>query len=231
MKKSIAFVVIAVVAAGAGYRYSRRSALLALSPVERQSLHDAPNDMNLQEQGLDSANAAPVATPPASDFTKIPFTPSKLAFEKGGGAGGTNAGNAGARQLTADELSQFKALAQYAYKHGIRDGGYFPDPNLQKDSNNPNASVWTIKTRIKKQTFSVDGEVQSDGSLNMKGFTICRHPEYNMNSFTFRLDGSLILENGNLDPQASAELEKDLSFWSGFAEAHGLGLDGLNVGE
>jgi hypothetical protein len=74
MKKSIAFVAVAVVAAGAGYRYSHRSASLALSLVERQSLHDAPNDdqqaqngiwSRLKEKfGLDPANAPAAAVPP-----------------------------------------------------------------------------------------------------------------------------------------------------------------------
>jgi hypothetical protein len=75
MKKSIAFVAFAVVVASAGYRYSHQSASIALSPVERESLHDSPNDLNdgeqapridLQGLGLDTGNAAPIATPTAA---------------------------------------------------------------------------------------------------------------------------------------------------------------------
>ena len=45
MKKFIAFAAVAiVVVAGARWHYSRGSALIALSPVEKQSLHDAPNE-------------------------------------------------------------------------------------------------------------------------------------------------------------------------------------------
>ena len=73
MKRSIAFAAAAIlVAAGARWQHSRRSASLALSPAEKQSLHDAPNGdqeapkIDLQKFGLDSANAAPVAAPPAA---------------------------------------------------------------------------------------------------------------------------------------------------------------------
>jgi hypothetical protein len=85
MKKSILFAAVAVIAAGGGLRYSRRSASPALSPIERQSLHDAPNDLNDGEQasgsvwsrlkdkfGLDPAKTPAVAAPAAAPTTVSP---------------------------------------------------------------------------------------------------------------------------------------------------------------
>jgi hypothetical protein len=209
MKKSIAFAVVAVVVAGAGYRYSRRNVSLAISPIERQSLHDAPNDA-LQKFGLDSTNAAPVATPAAA-----------------GNAGG-NAGAAGSQKLlTADELSQIKALAMYAYEHGKK--GALGLEDAREQVLNLNYDTWSLESRFKQHQFCVSGVVQSDGSLKPEVFLIGKHIEIN-GSFGILPDGTR-RGGANLDPQDRAEFEKDLSFWLGFAEAHGLGLDGLNVGE
>ena len=73
MKKSLAFFAAAlIVVAGTRWQHSRSSTSMALSPVEKQSLRDAPNDssqapkVDLQKLGLDPANAAPVAAPAAA---------------------------------------------------------------------------------------------------------------------------------------------------------------------
>lgn len=82
-KKSVSLLLATAVAAGAGWRYSRRSAALLLSPIEKRSLHDAPNDgrqapsIDLQKLGLDPDAAAPVAAPPPIDPPRPPGPPSR----------------------------------------------------------------------------------------------------------------------------------------------------------
>lgn len=76
MKKSIVFVAAVIVVAGARWHYSRGSASIALSPAEKQSLHDAPSDgqetpkVDLQKLGLDSSDAPAVAPPLPAETTK-----------------------------------------------------------------------------------------------------------------------------------------------------------------
>jgi hypothetical protein len=116
MKKSIAFAAIAVVVAGAGYRYSHQSASIALSPVEKQSLHDAPNDgqqapnVDFPKLGLDAGNAAPVATPSAAPAA------SASAVAGAAAGNGSSTGNSG---QTADRVSELAKIILAQHRDNV----------------------------------------------------------------------------------------------------------------
>src|SRR4051812_19502986 len=112
MKKPVTLAVAAVAAiAGARWCYSPRSASLALAPIEKQSLHDAPNDgqgkIDLQKFGLDSAGAEPVASPAA-------------AVPAGVAASGQSSG-----RLERGQMKRLEALANYVRQNGkmVNDNG------------------------------------------------------------------------------------------------------------
>jgi predicted GH43/DUF377 family glycosyl hydrolase len=73
MKKSIPFILVVFIVAGTVYGYSHQSASIALSPVEKQSLHDSLGDGVLSQTGLNPADAPVVAAPPPAPAAASAF--------------------------------------------------------------------------------------------------------------------------------------------------------------
>ena len=229
MKKPRGFTALAiVVVAGARWQYSRGSASMALSSIERQSLHDAPNEeqqapkVDLHKLGLDPANAPSVAAPPSASLGNGPvIIPAGSAQQRG---------QAVVTKLTAEQLQAFRALATLLYQTKGVDGKL--NPGL-----------------LREHTLTITGEVKKDGSLKLETIgVIWSRPlttggpdgpsegsfdTSRYNNFSIRADdgalSSTLIDAGAFgagavfdDPGTQKFISKNIDFWVDYARKNDL---------
>jgi hypothetical protein len=214
MKKSIAFVAVAVVVVGAAWQHSRRSAPIALSSIEKQSLHDAPND---GDDGLNRDNSGGysggvIGNSDASGVnTGNTSVNSPVAQEIGVSADQS--------QLTDMQLDYLNSLATYVYKNG-KETPFLSAPSA------PSQRAWSLtKGVLRKHQFTVAGVVQSDGGLKVTEFFIAK-PNSGGDGIGISSDGSI---HGPLSFQDQGVFQKELTFWLDCVDV--LGLGAMNRGE